>query len=295
MKKVSYYPPSLKKGDLIRIVSPAGPVESGRLNKGVEVLESFGYNVDIAPYALSKNGYTAGTTTERLFDLLSSLTDPKVSAVICSRGGYGVIRLLDHFPWKVLIGEIPKIFIGFSDISAFQIPLWERCGWISFSGPQVAALGSIVNQESTDYLQGILDGSVLNGDEIEIGLTPIRDGLLNLDCDLIPCCLSILLSLMGTPYFPDLTGKILCIEDINEPMYRIERMLWQLEASGTVNSIEGLMLGNFLNKGENQDISNIVSDIFNKHKFPIWQGLPYGHGEDCMTLPVGGKVSFTIR
>lgn len=284
-------PSKLKRGDTIRIISPAGPVDEDSLNRGVETVESWGYRVEIGQFALKKNGYSAGTVEERLSDLTSALIDKHVSAVICSRGGYGSVRLLDRIGWDSLRASEPKLFIGFSDVSSFQLALLKICGWVSYSGPQAASLGSYVDEESVECLRSTIsaDGEP---DLMANELTNVRDSGFNRDATLISSCLSMMISLIGTPYFPDLSDVILCLEDVNEPLYRIDRMFWQLKMSGKLESIEALVLGQFLLNGQDisEKVAAMVAAMFEDYSFPIILGLPYGHGKRCMTLPVGGET-----
>jgi muramoyltetrapeptide carboxypeptidase len=285
------YIPALQPGDLIRIVSPAGPVDEKKLRIGVKRIEEWGYRVELAQHALDKDGFLAGKDNARLNDLIDALLDDNVKGIICSRGGYGVLRLMKDIPWQRIAKVKPKPFVGFSDISAFQLSLYERCGWISFSGPQAAmALSGEVTDRAAEHLKCMLDGSHVSlnwTDGTPVKLNAIRSG--SAKGKLLPCNLSMLNSLVGTEFMHDLSGKILCIEDIAEPTYRIDRMLWQLEASGLINGLSALIIGKF--NYEKNDISEVVSDLalkmFEKYRFPIWAGLPYGHIADRLTLPVG--------
>jgi len=288
------YPPALRPGDLIRIVSPAGPVDEERLKIGIERLQSWGYRVELGMHALDRTGFLAGIDEARLSDLTDALLDEDVKCVFCSRGGYGVLRLMEDIPWQRIADQNPKPLIGFSDISAFQLSLLERCGWVSFSGPQAAmALSGDVTDRAAAHLRGMLDGTnrKLKWLETSISLTSVRSGAA--EGVLIPCNLSMLNSLIGTEYMPDLKGAVVCIEDISEPPYRIDRMLWQLKTSSVLDDISALVIGSFNWNDEN--ISDIVSDLamqmFNSDGFPVWKDLPYGHIADRLTLPVGAWIT----
>ncbi len=291
-------PPALTPGDRIRVVSPAGPVDPVRLADGVKRLEAWGYEVEFAPHALERDGFLSAPDADRLRGLTEALFDPRVSAVICSRGGYGVLRLLDRLPWDEISRRPVKSFVGFSDISAFQLVLWERCGWVSFSGPQAAmALSGGISERSAMHLRGMLDGSWRslswrNGDDLTLKPV-IRSG--SATGTILPCNLSMLVSLVGTQFMPDLDGAVLCLEDIDEPPYRIDRMFWQLEKSGRMNGISAMILGAFTLKGKSlsDDASASVSDLFRDYRFPIWRDLPYGHIDDRITIPVGSSVMIT--
>jgi len=284
-------PKKLKQGDTIKVVSPAGQVEKDALIRGIEVIESWGYRVEIGKHVLDTDKYFAGSSEARLTDLISALIDESISAIICSRGGYGSVRLLNQIPWELLAEREPKMLIGFSDIGAFQLALLKMCGWVSFSGPQVASIGNHVDNESIDYLRSLIPGRE-ESNSMNFELETVKDGDFNPDAVVIPSCLSMMLSLIGTPYFPDLSGSIVCIEDVNEPLYRIDRMLWQLKTTGTLESMEALILGQFLLNGQDisEEVARVAIDLFGEYGFPILNGLPYGHGRRCMTLPVGGRT-----
>ncbi len=276
------------------MVSPAGPVDEMHLRIGVRRLEEWGYRVEIAPHVLSKHGYLAGEDPGRLADLVAALTDPDIRGVICSRGGYGSHRLLKDIPWSHLRAQRPRVFVGFSDIGAIQLALWSRSGWVTFSGPQVAmGLGGSLTSRSADHLRAALEGTGFRSSRIEdtgITLTPVRPG--GSAGVLVPCCLTILTSLLATDFFPDLEGAVLCIEDTGEPLYRIDRMLWQLRASKRLNHIGAMVLGHFLWRGDDQAeaVARVALEHFAAERFPLWRGLPYGHVDDRLTLPVGAEV-----
>ena len=287
-------PRALESGDRIRVVSPSGPVDAKRLIKGVELLKSWGYDVDLAPHALAQNGFLAGSDENRLNDLTDALLDSEIHGVICSRGGYGVVRLLDSIVWSEISSVESKCFIGFSDVSAFQLALFDRCEWASFSGPQAAmGLSGGVNERSLNHLRGMIDGrwrrlSWKNGDGLK--LEPIRGGAA--EGVLIPCNLSMLVALIGTEYLPDLSGAVLCIEDISESPYRIDRMLWQLRHSRKVENLAAMVIGEFIfeDKSIVDSVSKSTLDHFGDLRFPIRRGLPYGHVDDRLTLPLGVNV-----
>jgi muramoyltetrapeptide carboxypeptidase len=287
-------PPSLNPGDIIRVVSPAGPADRHLVASGIAKLQDWGYKVELSKHALDRSGFLAGEDDGRLSDLLEALTDSNVKGIVCTRGGYGSGRLLDKIPWEQISGQDPKLFIGFSDIGALQIALYNRCGWVSLSGPQVAhGLSGAATSRSAEQLRGFIDGTHRElkwRDESELRLDPLRTG--SARGILIPCCLSILISLLDTPYFPNLDRALLCLEDINEADYRIDRMIWQLKASGRLDNISGLILGKFILNGV--DIcpvaANSVLHFYSDHSFPIWRGISYGHVDECLTLPIGAEV-----
>jgi len=286
------FPPALLPGETICVISPAGPVNPDKLYTGVKKLEAWGYKVVLAPYTLTNSGYLSGSDSERLNDLIVAFQNDEVSGVFCSRGGYGVLRLLKSFPWQEIAKQSSKAFVGFSDISAFQLVLWDRCKWVTFSGPQVAmGMSGGVTDRSLQHLSGMLDGSGRTlewSQDSPIILNTVRSGR-EVQGTLLPCNLSMLVSLVGTEFMPDLSGSILCIEDLAEASYRIDRMFWQLESAGVLRDIKALVLGAFTwnDKSIIDEVCKLSLDLFDGYSFSIWYDLPYGHIEERLTLPVG--------
>lgn len=289
------FPDPLKSGDLIALISPAGPIDERSLLDGKSIIESWGYEVSLGENVLKHSGYLAGSDVERLADLLDALMNPAIKGIICSRGGYGMGRLLPSIPWEKLSRINPKPFVGFSDIAFFMIPLMQKSGWITFSGPQA---GKSLTEDSTErtkeHLSGFLSGnhrdlSWSRNSPQQLKQLKGKEGAKG---TIIPCCLSILVALIGTEYFPNLNNVILCLEDINEPVYRIDRMFTQLEHTGLFKGLSGLILGHFTSKGKNTSdaVGEIANTLYNKIDFPIWTGLPYGHINDRITIPMGASV-----
>lgn len=290
------FPKPLKPGDLIQVVSPAGPVDEAKLNKGIARLRNWGYQVRIAPHALSRCDYLAGSDSERSEDLINAFTDPDIKAIICSRGGYGSARILGDIPWDRFRELPPKHFVGFSDITAIMLQLWSKSCWVSLSGPQVAmALSSSMSMKSVENLKSFLRGDYSNSawSDEKIILHRIRG--IDAEGVIVPSCMSILVSLIGTPWMPNLEGAIVCLEDLNEPPYKIDRMLMQLRDSNVLNGISGIVLGHFRWDGENisKQVGEIISDLFSDFDFGIWYGLPWGHVDDRITIPMGVSTSIS--
>lgn len=297
LPRPSRWPKALKAGDRIGIVSPAGPADAEYVRHGKAILESWGYEVEIAPHALDREDYLAGSDAERRGDLVEALCSDRFDALICSRGGYGSLRLLRDLPWDDLAASPPKAFVGFSDIGGLQLNLWHRAGWITYSGLQAAhGLGEgSATERSAAHFRGWLDGSgrrfgwpgesevILGGDNV-VG---------TVEGPMVPVCLSILAALAGTPWMPDLTESIVVLEETGEAPYRIDRMIWQLRDSGALDKLRALVLGCFLWQGRDiaEDARRIVCEHF--PSLPVYSGLPYGHRGDRFTLPVGATVQIS--
>ncbi len=288
-------PPPLVAGDRIRIVSPAGPISENSLTNSIQFLENAGYRVEVGLHAFDKEHFLAGSDESRLSDLVEALLDKSIRGVICSRGGYGSERLLGQIPWNSIGETPPKFLIGFSDIGALQITLLMRTGWMSFSGLQAAnGFNSLTESNARRQFLSVLSGNWHGrlgwDDNNPVDLEPIITG----PCRglFIPICLSILCSLIGTPYLPNLRDSILCLEDVGEAPYRIDRLFWQLANSGVCEGLKGMVLGAFLMDQMNisESASRSAMHHFGNYDIPIWKGIPYGHFDNRMTLPFGAPA-----
>ncbi len=288
-------PPIINDGGYFRIVSPAGPINREMLDRGIKAIEKLGFTVSCGPHVYDKIEYLAGNDKDRASDLVDALTDPKVDGVICSRGGYGSGRLLSKIPWEELKHIPPKPFLGFSDIGALMLNLWAKSGWITYSAPQAAmGFGDNLPTATLEHLLGLIQGreqKLVWKNARKIQLQPVRSGAAA--GIIIPCCLSILTSLAGTPWMPDLSGCVVCLEDLNEPPYRVDRMLWQLQQARAFDGVAGVLLGHFLwDDGDiSEQVGAVIADLTAKDNFPIWRTIPFGHVDERMTVPVGIPVS----
>ena len=276
-------PPRLKQGDTIGIVAPASHFDLEKFNRGIAVLESMGFNALVPEKLFNKKGYFAGSDLERAEMVNRYFADTSIKAIMCARGGYGSIRILSLLDYKT-IQKNPKIFIGFSDVSALLSTLYLRCRLVTFHGPTVTTLGNSDNRTKDSLLSMITSGekpeiAMESGITIQPGSAsgPVLGGNLNTLCHLL-----------GTPFQPDFKGCILFLEDRGEAAaYRIDRMLSQMKLAGCFNGLAGLILGNFEDCGDTDDIIRIAGDIFKDDKIPILAGLEVGHGKRNLAIPTG--------
>lgn len=291
-------PKALKTGDKIGIISPASkPLDEDQYFKGVKYLEDLGFSVIAGNSVLKQRGYLAGEDIERANDLNSMFANPEIKAIFCSRGGYGVPRILDKIDFEIIKNN-PKIFSGYSDITALNLALWQKTGLVNFSGPMVAIeMGAGLNKFSENSLWQILldtnnNRRLENPDDVKIRV--IKHG--KAEGRLIAGCFSVLNSILHTPYMPDLTGSILVIEDVEEEPYGIDRYFAQLKLSGILNSINGLVLGQFVDcvptdkSKPTLTIDEIIDDYTNDLTIPVMANFAYGHIPVKLTLPIGVKV-----
>ncbi len=275
-------PKKLRPGDTIGIVAPAGPFDRGKFEKGISVLEKMDFKVLIPNGLFEQDTYLAGSDSHRA-DLVNALfKDTSVDAIICARGGFGSIRILSLLDYKA-IQKNPKIFMGFSDISALLSVLNNRCRLVCFHGPMITTLPEIDKQSKNLMAQALTSGKKLRiilqkGLTIKSGkgVGVVAGGNLATLCHLI-----------GTPFEPDFKGRILVIEDIGEAAYKIDRMLIQMKLAGCFKGLAGLVLGSFENCGKTEDIYEIVARVFREDVFPILAGFEIGHGRGNHTIPMG--------
>lgn len=208
--------------------------------------------------------------------------DSSIQAIACARGGFGSLRMLSLLDFQTII-EKPKIFIGFSDISAVLSALYTRCGLVTFHGPTVASLGD-VTPETQEAMRLAITSELPPEIWLQNGIT-LRPGLAS--APVLCGNLTTLCHLLGTPFEPSLKGHILVLEDRGEMGYRIDRMLTQMKIAGCFDGIAGLALGSFEACGPINEIFEIVDNIFDGYSIPILAGLDVGHGRSNLTIPLG--------
>jgi muramoyltetrapeptide carboxypeptidase len=282
---VSIKPPRLAPGDFIGVLAPAGPVAEEEIQPGIEAFESLGFHVLPSPNLLLREGYLAGSDDLRLHDLHTMFGDDRVKAIICARGGYGSLRLFDRIDFD-LIKSHPKILVGYSDITSLLLAVYRRANLVTLHGP---VLKDITRNRGRN-LELLM--RLLTSDEL-ITLTfdaakPIREG--SAAGRLMGGNLSLLTHLLGTPFMPSLKGALLFIEERGEAPYRIDRMLTQLRLSGLLDKCAGLMIGTFEECGEVSDVASLIEERLSDLRVPIMTGLPVGHGEENLAMPIGVKA-----
>ncbi|NQV15997.1 LD-carboxypeptidase [bacterium] len=294
-------PEPLKPGATIAVISPASAPKPEKLKTGIAYLKQKGYRIKEGSHLWGKNKYLSGHGPEQLADLHAAFADDEVDMIICSRGGYGTPRYLDDLDYE-LITQHPKFFVGYSDITALQCALGVETGLVTISGAMVAVemaaeggIDSYTEKSFWDLVSKPFSGQVLrNPDDIPHKM--IRGG--SGEGPLVGGCLSLFNNLMGTPYFPDVAGGIMVLEDIGENVQHLDRMLSQFKMAGFFHGeerIQGLMLGQFIDTWETADeddfsLEELVSGIIGDVDFPIISNLAYGHNMRKMSLPLGARV-----
>ncbi|MBI5582762.1 MAG: LD-carboxypeptidase [Deltaproteobacteria bacterium] len=275
----------LEPGDTIGIPAPASLYDQDLFEKGVQVLEGWGFKTRTGRRRIRKKRFLAGSDPERAEELTGMFLDPDIKAVICARGGYGTMRLLEGFNYQV-IKKNPKLFVGFSDITALLAAFWEKTGLMTFHGPMVTTL-SWTSPAFSDRLRSIL----LGGLPEMIPLPPkgkISGG--RATGVLLGGNLTMLTHLLGTPFEPSWDGAILFVEDQGEEPYRLDRLLFHLRLAGVLDRISGLLLGQLSEKKILKPDWDLFRESFSGLDIPIWRDLPIGHGRENLTLPIGAPV-----
>ena len=275
-------PPRLKPGDTIGIVAPAGPFDPKIFSQGLSTVESLGFRTRVSDEIFEKTGYLAGTDALRAQLINRLFKDPEVQGIICARGGFGSLRILPLVDFDV-IRKNPKVFIGFSDITALLTAITSHSGLVTFHGPMVTTLAT-----APEFTCNILTTAIASDAPLEI--TP-ADGIVlqagQAKGPVIGGNLNTLCHLLGTPYQAGFKSHILFFEDRGEARYRIDRMVAQMKLAGCFEGIDGLVLGSFEDCGNLDGIYQIFQEHFRDIHIPILAGFDIGHGKQNMTIPCG--------
>jgi len=282
--------PALPSEGLIGVIAPAGPAPLDT-DQALQWMRARGYALRVFPGVYAKDGYLAGSDDVRLNDLHAAFADPEVDAIICLRGGYGTPRLLDRIDFDLLRANA-KPFIGYSDITALHLAISRFAGFVTFHGPLLNAdlLGDKQQPTESSFfnmLRGqVRAGSVLSH-PVAYPLTTVEPGIAH--GRLLGGNLSMIASMMGTPYEMDAEGVILLIEDVNEPLYRIDRLLTQLRLAGTLGKLRGVLVGDVAGV-EVAALARLLKQTFEPLRIPVLAGWRSGHCDPNLTLPMGALV-----
>ncbi len=285
------------------IIAPSSPVlDSHDTARGVAGLAHLGFAVIFGEHARDSRGYLAGRDNDRADDLLTMLERDDIDAIICVRGGYGAGRVLNALRaparlarLRALAGRPAKAVIGFSDITMIHALLARELGWISFYGPVVTSF-----KEASDYTVAAFRRALMGTEPFDIFPAPddayvatIAPGVA--EAPLRGGCLSLLTTLIGTPWEPDLRGAICFFEDVHEEPYAIDRQLTHLLAAGKLQGCAGIVIGELADCRPRSAINtlglgDIFDDLLRPLGIPILYNLPIGHGKHLATLPLGVRA-----
>ena len=287
---------ALKPGDCIGLLAPSTYTSSKDYEPTIELLRSHGYKVKLAPSAKAMYEHFAGTDRKRAEDINNFFKDDSVKAILCIRGGYGAARVLDKLDYN-MISKHPKPLIGFSDVTALHIALGQKAGIATIHGPMSVSF-TRENFDSPYSRENFFAGltSILPLGEIpmpeERKLETVIPG--SAEGVIMGGNLTVLCSLVGTPYELDGKGTLLLLEEIGEKPYRIDRMMYQLYQSGLLSRVNGIIYGDFTNCVDNDPdgLSDVSVDGILLHYArlshkPVIKGMPSGHGKYNVFLPMG--------
>ncbi|MFJ4155253.1 LD-carboxypeptidase [Pseudomonas sp. NPDC089752] len=286
----SRLPKALPRNACFAIVAPAGPARLDT-QKATQWFAERGYRCRIYPGVEQAQGYLAGSDQQRLQDLHDAFADPAIDAILCMRGGYGSMRLLDQLDFE-LIRRNPKPLIGYSDITALLNAIYRHAGLITFHGAMLNAdLLGAKRAPTESSLLAQLSGTLGEGDEIlhpaEIPLSTVLSG--SARGRLLGGNLSILGATLGTLAEVETKGSILFIEDVNEPLYRVDRLLTQLRLAGKLEGVKGVLVGDFAGITL-AALTPLLQDIFAPLGVPVLAGWRSGHCDPNVCLPLGAEV-----
>ncbi|MBI5574925.1 MAG: LD-carboxypeptidase [Deltaproteobacteria bacterium] len=288
-------PLPLRKGDVIAIFAPAGPVDSKRLSRGIARLGKAGFVPEVADGLMSKDGYLAGSDSHRTDQALWALSLPEARAAMAARGGYGTTRLLPHIDWKKFARR-PRLVVGYSDLTAILSYLSTRLGIPSIHGPMAAAdLATRADGPALAAFARLAAGEASPLEPWGLPCERLRGGAV--EGILSGGCISVITSLLSTPFEPDFRGALLFLEDVAEPCYRIDRMLTQWIQSGRLRGIAGIVVGKIRPVGGDtgEDLRRVFAYAGRSLSVPVWYGFPAGHEGPNYALPFGVRARIDSR
>jgi muramoyltetrapeptide carboxypeptidase len=287
----------------VALLAPSGPLfERDHLRRGAELCTALGYDPVVMPSAGRMHGYLAGTDDERLADLNTALTEPGLDAAWCLRGGNGMNRIVDRVDFEGF-ARAPRPVIGYSDITVLLLALTSTTGVVTFHGPMARAAMPRFSRQHFEMILAEPEAAGRLGALPEGGdtLVPERGRIVTIvpgraTGPLFGGNLTLLQALIGTPYFPDLAGAILFLEDVGEDLYRIDRMLGHLRMAGALARLAGVAIGHFTRMRHTTPEGALRLDDILRHYFeptgiPTAYGFPIGHVAEQWTVPIGVRAA----
>ncbi len=299
------YPRALRRGDTIALVVPASPVPREPIERAIERLEAMDFRIKTYGDLYREHGYLAGDDATRAGEMMKAFSDPEVTAVFPARGGTGVTRLLHLLDYEV-IRKNPKIFAGFSDMTALHSALHNQTGLVTFHSPHpkdgIGVADGMSDLTARVYWRALLAESYDENDGYDIPLTEEERGNLETMVSgqargrIVGGNLALVGAVMGTPYDVNTKGNLLLLEDISEQPYRVDRLLSQLKLAGKLDEASGVILGQFTDcdapTGEaSLTLDEIFDTYLNDLNVPILRNFPTGHCRDNATLPLNVEAA----
>ncbi|WP_438864133.1 S66 peptidase family protein [Neptunicella sp.] len=298
----SVFPKRLKQGDTVALVAPAGALDQKvELDIAIESFQALGLKVKVGKHVLDRDGYFAGTDKNRAADINDAFADKNVNGIIALRGGWGCNRILPFLDFAT-IKKNPKVLLGYSDITTLLNGLYQHTGLVSFHGP--VGISYWGQDQAQQMRRMIFDGGKFTienqPDKDQNALTQRRNRIQTINSGsaegrLVGGNLTVLTSLVGTPYLPDMQGKILFIEDVSESIYRIDRYLSTLQLAGKLEQLAGIAFGQCADCNPEKGyggftLLQIFEHYFKPLGIPAFMGGQFGHVRDNNILPLGVKV-----
>jgi muramoyltetrapeptide carboxypeptidase len=282
-----HWPPAVQPGEVVAVAAPASPVSRAEWQAGVKFLKDWGFKVRCGPEVFESRAWGAATDQRYARRFQEIWLDPEVKAIVGVRGGYGSLKLLPHLDLPALAAA-PKKLVGFSDLTNLLWTLNRELKLVTFHGPTVAHLPALTPGAREDFYQWLVaPGPRAVAYE---GLTVLQPGAGAAEGLLAGGNLTTLCHLVGTPYAPRFSGHLLFLEDHNEALYRLDRMLHHLLLAGVLSGVAGVALGSFTNCGSREGLAEVLAAALAPLQVPVLLGLPVGHQPDNYTLPLGARA-----
>ncbi len=288
------FPENLQKGDRIRIVAPAGKVQKDKVLPGIELLQDIGYEVLIGNHVFDRDFQYAGNDLQRASDLQEAISDPKTKAIICARGGYGSVRIIEKTDFAPLLKN-PKWLVGFSDVTVLHSVL-NKLGIASIHGAMPAFFID-KNKPAKSFLS-LIELLSTGKSQVEIATHQLnRAGICS--GELVGGNLSLLYSLQGTRWQIDTSGKILLLEDLSEYLYHLDRMMQNLRLAGQLQNLAGLVVGGFTDMHDNESpygktAYEIIHEAIRDYHYPVCFDFPSGHIPKNLALMLGANYRLEV-
>lgn len=285
-------PRCLVPGDRVAVVAPAGPLDLDPGDPGFALYRSWGLDPVVFPHVGDRTGYLAGADAARLSDLAAAWGDPTISGIVAARGGYGSQRIVDDLDYRSLRSS-PKVFVGFSDITALHLALWSRLGLVSFHGPHFHWSTRTGAAAAESLRRALMVPEPLGTVEQPSGAPPV-EAIVGGSAEgrLLGGNLSLLCASLATVDQPDLAGAVVLLEDVNARAYQIDRMLTQLLRSGALRDAAGVVFGDTAvpEPDDPDQHREVIGERLGGLGIPLLYGLAAGHGREQLTLPLGVHV-----
>lgn len=288
------FPKRLQKGDTVGIIAPSSPVSKEEADLCEKLVKDMGYKVKMGKCTYrSRHGYCTGTGAEKAREIHKMFIDKEIQGIWCIRGGHTSSHVVDKIDYEI-IRENPKIFVGYSDVTNLNINFNQKCKLVTFHGPMVK---SNMLEDYDDFTKESFEKAINMEEELTLKNPPGEEFKVLIEGyakgQIVGGNLSLLTSMIGTPYEVDTRGKILFIEEIEESVQRIDRMMYQLKYAEKLEDTKGIIFGDFTHCMNEFDKSYTVvelfKDVLSDYKKPVMYNIRSGHCSPMSTIPLGTK------